>query len=61
MFADDIEICNESREEVNLERWKYVLEWKSTVVCEWEEGCWNNQTTGGSDKKGAGVQVIGTV
>ena len=45
MFADDIVICNESRERVkeNLERWRYELERRGMKVsCNKTEYMWVN-------------------
>ena len=52
MFADDIVICSESREQLeeNLERWRYALERRGMKVntCKTEYMCVNEREAGGT-------------
>ena len=56
MFADDIVICIESREQVeeNLKRWTYALDRRGMKVSilMFQGSKWNNDVTGSRGEKG---------
>ncbi|KAK3529743.1 hypothetical protein QTP86_003019 [Hemibagrus guttatus] len=63
MFADDIVICSESREQVeeNLERWRFALEKRGMKVSRIQSNgeCGKEQEKNISENQGKGVQDSG--